>query len=229
MKTVVIFGDGITSVTPTAATGAYMSTDTIRNGVTERIAIGQPPVNTGGPFNNTSVNSAVTAQAGTRKGGKNEIVLYQNVAMLSGKQAGNPWLLELPDPITRATWDNYAMISTAKAKELGIDYKNTDYEYYTEKPLIELTVNGKKITLPALVVPGMEANTIAVALGYGRSGNFAKAVEGVGQNVYQFARLNILLQRSNILMRLRFLIKQLAIIRSRRFRNMIPMKEERKF
>jgi molybdopterin-containing oxidoreductase family iron-sulfur binding subunit len=82
------------------------------------------------------------------------------------------------------------MISTAKARELGIDYKNTDYEYYTEKPLIDLTVNGKKITLPALVVPGMEANTIAVALGYGRSGNFAKAVEGVGQNVYPFARLN---------------------------------------
>ena len=40
--------------------------------------------------------------------------------LLSGKQAGNPWLLELPDPVTRATWDNYALISTTKAKELGI-------------------------------------------------------------------------------------------------------------
>jgi molybdopterin-containing oxidoreductase family iron-sulfur binding subunit len=48
--------------------------------------------------------------------------------LLSGKQGGNPWLLELPDPVTRATWDNYALISTAKAKELGIDYLGTDYD-----------------------------------------------------------------------------------------------------
>ena len=47
-------------------------------------------------------------------------MLYQKVSLLTGKQAGNPWLLELPDPVTRATWDNYAIISTAKARELGI-------------------------------------------------------------------------------------------------------------
>jgi molybdopterin-containing oxidoreductase family iron-sulfur binding subunit len=120
----------------------------------------------------------------------NEVILYQQVSLGTGKQAGNPWLLELPDPITKATWDNYAMISTAKAKELGIDYQSTDYEYYTEKPQIELTANGKKITLPSIVVPGMDSNTIAVAVGYGRSENFAKAVAGVGQNVYPFARFN---------------------------------------
>jgi molybdopterin-containing oxidoreductase family iron-sulfur binding subunit len=82
------------------------------------------------------------------------------------------------------------MISTAKAKELGIDYESTDYEYYTEKPLIEITVNNKKLTVPALVIPGMNANTIAIAVGYGRSEKFAKATQGVGQNVYQLARFN---------------------------------------
>ena len=121
---------------------------------------------------------------------KDEIVLYQNVAMLTGKQAGNPWLLELPDPVTRATWDNYAMISTAKAKQLGIDYESIDYEYYPDKPQIELTVNSKKITLPVLVIPGINPNTIAVAVGYGRSENFAKALVNAGQNVYPFARYN---------------------------------------
>jgi molybdopterin-containing oxidoreductase family iron-sulfur binding subunit len=172
-------------------TSAYTSTDTIQsNGTTERFAIGMvPPVNAG-PFNGSGVAAAVGTLNNGKKGGQNEIVLYQNVAMLTGKQAGNPWLLELPDPVTKATWDNYAMISTAKAKELGIDYTSTEYEYETEKPLIELTVNNKKITLPALVIPGMEPNTIAVALGYGRSGNFAKAVQGVGQNVYPFTRFN---------------------------------------
>jgi MoCo/4Fe-4S cofactor protein with predicted Tat translocation signal len=128
--------------------------------------------------------------SGRKSTGKDEIVLYQNVAMLTGKQAGNPWLLELPDPITRATWDNYAMISVSKAKALGIPYDSTDYEYYQEKPLIELTANNKKITLPVLVIPGMDPNTIAVAVGYGRSENFARAANEAGQNVYQFARFN---------------------------------------
>lgn len=138
-----------------------------------------------------ALSAAVAAIGSARKGGKNEVVLYQNVALLTGKQAGNPWLLELPDPITRATWDNYALISTAKAKQLGIDYESMEFEYYQDRPTIDLTVPGRKaITLPVMVVPGMEPNTIAVALGYGRSEKFAKAVAGVGQNVFPFARFN---------------------------------------
>ena len=143
----------------------------------------------GQPVQGTSLSQAVGTLSATRPGTKTEIVLYQNVAMLSGKQAGNPWLLELPDPISRTTWDNFAMISTKKAKELGIDYESSDYEYFQDKPLIELTAGGKKITLPVLVIPGMHPDTIAVALGYGRSANFAKAVQGVGQNVFPFTRL----------------------------------------
>jgi MoCo/4Fe-4S cofactor protein with predicted Tat translocation signal len=137
-----------------------------------------------------NVGAAIAAINGRKKGGKNEVILYQNVGLGTGKQAGNPWLLELPDPITRATWDNYAVISTIKAKELGIDYQSTDFEYYQDRPTIDLTVGNRKITLPIMVVPGMDPDTIAVAVGYGRSENFAKAVAGVGQNVFQFARFN---------------------------------------
>ncbi|GAC1703794.1 MAG: TAT-variant-translocated molybdopterin oxidoreductase [Flavisolibacter sp.] len=134
--------------------------------------------------------SAVAALKTAKKGGNDEIIIYQKVFLLSGKQAGNPWLLEMPDPITRATWDNYAIISTAKAKALGIKYESTEYEYYPEKPVIELTVNNKKISLPVLVMPGMNAHTIAVAVGYGRSEMFAKATYGVGKNVFPWARFN---------------------------------------
>lgn len=163
--------------------------DTIRNIVTPvTTTISNPTTTNTTPA--TNLATAITALSNGKKGGKNEIVLYQNVSMLSGKQSGNPWLLELPDPITKATWDNYAMISTAKAKELGIDYEGMEYEYYPEKPVIELTANGKKITLPVIVIPGMNADTIAVAVGYGRSGNFAKATAGVGKNVFPFARWN---------------------------------------
>ncbi len=152
-----------------------------------------PPAATPAPAATTptgSVATAVAAIAATRRGGKDEVVLYQQVNLLSGKQAGNPWLLELPDPITRTTYENYAMISTKKARELGIEYESIDYEYYQEKPTIELTANGKKVVLPAMVVPGMHPDTIAVAVGYGRSTDFSKAAEGMGQNVFPLGRFN---------------------------------------
>ena len=136
------------------------------------------------------LGAAVAAISGAKTGGKTEVVLYQNVAMGTGSQGGNPWLLEVPDPVTRSSWDNYAIISTKKADELGIDYKNIDFEYYPDKPVIEITAGNKKVTLPALVLPGMQVDTIAVAVAYGRSANFAKATEGVGKNVYPFARWN---------------------------------------
>jgi len=136
------------------------------------------------------VNAAAAAISGARKGGKDELVLYQKVSIGTGKQAGNPWLQELPDPISKATWGNYALISIAKAKELGIEYDSVDYEYYPSKPVISIKAGNKELTLPALVIPGMNANTIAVALGYGRAKNLGKAAEDVGQNAYPFATFN---------------------------------------
>ncbi|HEX2532208.1 MAG TPA: TAT-variant-translocated molybdopterin oxidoreductase, partial [Chitinophagaceae bacterium] len=149
------------------------------------------PVVTGGAgFNGGGVAGAVAALAAAPRAGKDEVVIYQKVGMGAGKQAGNPWLLELSDPITKATWDNYAMISAAKADQLGIDYKGVDYEYYPDKPMIELSFNGHTAKVPVLVIPGMNANTIAIAVGYGRSATLGKAADGVGQNVYPFARFN---------------------------------------
>ena len=141
-------------------------------------------------FNSGGLAGAIAAITAGKKGGKDELVLYQKVSVLSGKQAGNPWLLELPDPITRATWGNYAMISSKKAEELGIDYKNSDYEYYPNKPVIEISLGDKKVQLPVLVIPGMNVNTIAVAVGLGRAESIGKAVTGVGVNVFPFARYN---------------------------------------
>ncbi|MDQ3681784.1 MAG: TAT-variant-translocated molybdopterin oxidoreductase [Bacteroidota bacterium] len=140
-------------------------------------------------INNNGLEAAITQLSAARKNAKNEIVLYQSVAMVSGKQSGNPWLLELPDPVTKSTWDNFAMISLAKAKELGIEL-DTDYEYYMDKPVIKLTANNKEISLPVLVMPGMHPDTIAVAVGYGRNEAYGRASHKAGQNVFGFARFN---------------------------------------
>ena len=91
----------------------------------------------GGAYSGGAVAAATTAIEGYKKATGTEVVFYQKVSIGTGSQAGNPWLQELPDPVSKATWDNYALISMKKAEELGIKL-NTDYEYYPQKPVIEI-------------------------------------------------------------------------------------------
>ncbi len=87
-------------------------------------------------------------------------MIYQKVALGDGKQGNNPWLLEMPDPITRVSWDNYAIISPRLAKEYGINlsdrWEADKYEIYPEKPVIKVKVGNKEIALPVIVIPGMQ-------------------------------------------------------------------------
>ena len=93
--------------------------------------------------------------------------------MGTGAQANNPWLLELPDPITRATWDNYAMVSPNFIKEqYGIDLSDHNqsdkFESHPDRQVIRLKANGVEMTMPVMAVPGMPDGVFAIALGYGR-------------------------------------------------------------
>ncbi len=162
----------------------------LQDGVTNaQKALGGYKPNPSIPTFKINVNDAVAKINSNKKGGKAELVLYQKVAIGEGKQANNPWLHEMPDPITKATWDNYAMISISMAKELGIELGDS-YEVHPEKPVISITADNKTIELPVLVVPGMQANTIAVAVGYGRSEKIGKAAANVGKNVYDWVHFN---------------------------------------
>ena len=180
----------------TAKLGSQQAFDAaLQNGVIEPAAA----TAVAGLFSSSSVEAAAAAISTSKKGGKVELVLYQKVSIGTGKQSGNPWLQELPDPITKATWDNYAMMSMTMAKEVvGVDLINgserhiNQYEYYPEKPVITINIPGLKepVKLPVLIIPGMDANTIAVAVGYGRTDKLGKAAEGVGQNSYIFKTFN---------------------------------------
>jgi MoCo/4Fe-4S cofactor protein with predicted Tat translocation signal len=64
--------------------------------------------------------TAATNLAGGEAGSGYELELYTSVGMGDGQQANNPWLQEFPDPITRASWDNYVKMSKADAEELGL-------------------------------------------------------------------------------------------------------------
>ena len=172
----------------------------LQDGVVEPAAM---PVG-GGSFNSGKLSEAAAAVAAT-KGGAVEVVLYQKVSVGNGSQANNPWLQELPDPVSKVTWDNYAMMSPAMAKSLlGLDVMNqeggkqSDYEVHPEKPVVKITANGKSVELPVIVLPGMNAATIALAVGYGRESankdetknNIGRSAAGAGKNVYPMVGFN---------------------------------------
>ena len=146
-----------------------------------------------GSYSSAGLTEAAAAINAAKKVNGAEVVLYQKTSIGTGTGATNPWLQELPDAISKATWDNYALISMTMAKEVldlnlidGSERECNNYEYFPQKPVIKLTVGKKEIELPVLVIPGMEAHTIAVAVGYGRSANLGKTAAGVGKNVYPF-------------------------------------------
>lgn len=142
-------------------------------------------------------DSATSAVTGLKVGKDIELVLYQKVAIGSGEGVSNPWLQEMPDPITKATWDNYLIVSPQLAKSLlKIDLTNNGqadaYEVKPPKHVVEVKLNGKSVKLPALIIPGTHPNTVGIAVGYGRNKEFGKAAVSdsggpLGQNVYQFA------------------------------------------
>ena len=103
------------------------------------------------------------------------ILLTESYRLGDGRFANNGWLQELPHPVSKVTWDNYAAISERSAKALGI--KNND--------LIEVSVGNKKVTLPAILQPGVADNFISVETGFGRK-NSGIIAEDAGVNVQPF-------------------------------------------
>lgn len=89
-----------------------------------------------------------------------ELVLYPKVATLDGRHAYNPWLQELPDPVSKIAWDNYACLSVASATRLGV--RDGDVVQ-----LDALGGDGATIELPAYIQPGQHDGVVAVAVGYG--------------------------------------------------------------
>jgi molybdopterin-containing oxidoreductase family iron-sulfur binding subunit len=87
-------------------------------------------------------------------------------------------LQELPDPISKVTWDNYLAISPAAAKELDL----------ATNDMALITVNGKSVELPTYVQPGLHKDAIAIALGYGRTGA-GSIGNGVGKSVIHMLQL----------------------------------------
>ena len=111
-----------------------------------------------------------------------ELALYQKVGIGNGSLANNPWLQEMPDPITKATWDNYLTISQSMASKLGVKMVES------ATLLLNLTVGDQTMKVPALVQPGQALGTVGLALGYGRTAA-GRVADGVGIDAYPLVQV----------------------------------------
>ena len=114
-----------------------------------------------------------------------ELELYETIALGDGYQANNPWLQELPDPLTRACWDNYLTISAHTAKEFGLENWNVSNGALNGS-MVNIEADGVSLqNVPVLISPGQARSTVGMAIGYGRT-KAGKAGDGIGFNAYPF-------------------------------------------
>ncbi|MBI2815792.1 MAG: TAT-variant-translocated molybdopterin oxidoreductase [Acidobacteria bacterium] len=118
------------------------------------------------PFRGAAV--AAPAAAGALSADEFSLVLYPKVALGDGRHAHNPWLQELPDPISKITWDNYASVSPAAATRLGL--KEGDVVRLELQSRDREGAGAQTIELPSFIQPGQHDAVVSVALGYGRKG-----------------------------------------------------------
>ena len=107
-----------------------------------------------------------------------EVVLYQKAGIGIGLQANNPWLQELPDPMTKVTWDNYITMNPVEMEKAGYA---TTYDQENGLSLAKVKVGNAEVTLPVYPLPGQALGTVGIALGYGRGANG----ENIGKAAFQ--------------------------------------------
>ena len=164
--------------------GSVSWTDALHDGVFEGTAPeGTAPLagNTAAPgANNDSTAARNLAGAG---GEGFELQLYTTVAMGSGNMANNPWLQEMPDPITRASWDNYLKISRADAEELGLKNDHVSNGALNGS-YVNLRVGDTVLEkVPVFIQPGQARGVVSLALGYGKKEGIQREMQ-VGVNAY---------------------------------------------
>ncbi len=87
-----------------------------------------------------------------------ELVAYTMANVYDGRHANNPWLLELPDPVTRVCWDNFVVVAPKTARE----NKLSDGDF------LEISANGVTFEAPVRIMPGMHTGVLGIGTGWGR-------------------------------------------------------------
>jgi len=104
-----------------------------------------------------------------------ELVIRPDSRLLDGSFSNNAWLLELPEPVSKVTWDNVAIMSQGTANQLGVRFDEESYEGgivasgRIQASTVTITSpNGQQAEVPAWVQPGHPDGSITVHMGWGR-------------------------------------------------------------
>ncbi|MBC8172654.1 MAG: TAT-variant-translocated molybdopterin oxidoreductase [Chitinophagales bacterium] len=150
-----------------AVAGTTMAADTTTNSFAGKV---MSVVSTVSTNIGEAANKILTA---AKKATGLQITLYEKIGIGDGRYANNPWLQEMPDPISKITWDNYINVSPAWAEENN----------YTHGDVVTVSVNGKSVEIPVAIQPGQANGSASIALGYGRT-KIGKVGAGIGTNVF---------------------------------------------
>jgi MoCo/4Fe-4S cofactor protein with predicted Tat translocation signal len=128
-----------------------------------------------------AVAAALNGAAGPATGF--DVVLFRDASLDDGRFNNNGWLQELPDPITKVTWDNVILVSPKTAKELGVKSSDRAKDGQFKQFVLKVAVGDRSVEGPVWVLPGLADHTVAMALGYGRS-KTGRVGDGSGFNAY---------------------------------------------
>ena len=103
-----------------------------------------------------------------------EIVFVPSPSLHDGRFANNAWLQELPDPLTKLTWDNPALMSPKTAEMVSV----------ANEDVVRLDYGGRSLELPVWIIPGMADGVVALTLGYGRQ-RVGRIGAGVGFDAFK--------------------------------------------
>ena len=137
--------------------------NSLRNG---SVSVKVSPAEWSGGLSDGALSTAASSIKPASSGGDTyEVVLHTKVGVGNGSHATNPWLQELPDPISKIVWDNYIAMNPVDAESFGFKLHIGEQ---LPASLAKITINGKTEILPVVAQPGQKSGTVAIALGYGR-------------------------------------------------------------
>ena len=98
-----------------------------------------------------------------------EIVFVRSYSIDDGRYSNNGWLQELPDPVTKLTWDNAALVSPNMARHLGVETGDLLRVSVTDAAKDAKGEQARReLVIAALIAPGHVDHSITISLGYGR-------------------------------------------------------------
>ena len=100
-----------------------------------------------------------------------EYIFRPDPTVYDGRFANNGWLQELPKPVTKLTWDNAALVSPKLAQKMNLAHivaARGGEHGKIHSAVVDIALNGSKVTAATWTLPGLAENTVVLPLGYGR-------------------------------------------------------------